>query len=299
MNLNTVGYWIIESLEGIKKNSKTFFTGLGIMLVVLIFIGGFYIMYLNANSFMGSLSASESKVYLFVDGLTDDDVTMILGDLYSIDGISNVEYLTTEQAYKRATEEMGISAKGYSAEDEVFPPSFVLTIEEKGNGDITPIKNAVYAIPKLHDAITSETGFETSETVIKLAISARVVSGTVLIILIVLGCLVMMNSIKLALYARRKEISIMKYVGATDSFTRAPFIIEGLIIAFIAAGIAIILIRVCYGGIISFTENFPFLYGFIVPLDKALLESSVILLIVSVIIGTVGSSLSISKYLDV
>ena len=299
MSLNTIGYWIIESFEGIKKNSKTFFIGLGTMFIVLSLIGGLYILYLNANSFMGSLSASESKVYLFVDGLTDDDVTMILGDLYSIDGISNVEYLTAEQAYIRATEEMGISAKGYTAEDEVFPPSFVLTIEEKGNGDIAPIRNAVYAIPKLHNAITSESGFETSETVIKVAISVRIVSLTLLILCIVLGCFIMMNSIKLALYARRKEISIMKYVGATDSFTRAPFIIEGLIIALIAAGITIFMVKLCYGGLIGLTENIPFLYDFIVPLNKVLLESSIILCIVSVIIGTLGSSLSINKYLDV
>ena len=108
----------------------------------------------------------------------------------------------------------------------------------------------------------------------------------------------MMNSIKLALYARRKEISIMKYVGATDRFTRAPFIIEGLIIALIAAVITLLLTNLIYGGILN-TESGVQLFSFLISKEEVLSQLSVLLLIVSVGIGTIGSAMSISKYLDV
>lgn len=108
----------------------------------------------------------------------------------------------------------------------------------------------------------------------------------------------MMNSIKLALYARRKEISIMKYVGATDTFTRAPFIIEGLIIALIAALITLIITNFTYEGIIHMTGNIQ-LFSFMVSKSDVLSSLTVLLIAVSVGIGTIGSAMSINKYLDV
>lgn len=297
MNLSTIGYWIIESIEGIGKNRKTFFTGLGTMIVVLCLIGSLYILYLNANSFMGDVKQDESKVNLYVKGLSNDDVTTILNQLYSIDGISDVEYISEEEAYERA-KEMNIDVEGIDPDEGVFSASFILTVEGTSDGNITPIKNSVYAIPTLYQAIHKADGFNEAEKTIKIAISVKIITITVLILFVVMGCFLMMNSIKLALYARRKEISIMKYVGATDTYARAPFIIEGLIIALLAAGITLILTNVVYGGILNATSEIQ-LFSFIVPMNEVLKSLSVLLILVSVGIGTIGSSMSISKYLDV
>lgn len=298
MSFSTIGYWIMESLEGIKKNSKTFFIGLGTMLAVLSLIGALYILYLNANSFMGDIKDDESKVNLYVQGLTDDDVTTILGELYSINGISNVEYISPEEAYEKAREQLGEEmVEGIDPSDGVFKASLVLTVDGTGNGDITPIRDGVHSITKLHEAISNEDGFEEAEKSVKIAISVKVITITILILVTIAGCFIMMNSIKLALYARRKEISIMKYVGATDTFTRAPFIIEGLIIALLAAGITLLITKVVYGGLLGIADNI--LFSFMIPMDEVFSSVSQLLLLVSIGIGTIGSSLSISKYLDV
>lgn len=298
MNIGTIGYWILESLEGIKKNSKTFFIGLGTMFVVLSLIGGLYVLYLNANSFMGDIKDDESKVNLYVQGLTEDDVTTILGELYSVKGISNVEYISSEQAYDRAYQMDPKMIEGIDRDEGVFKASFVLTIEGTGNGSIAPIKTEVYNISKLREAIANDDGFGEAEKSIKIAISVKIITITILILVTVMGCFIMMNSIKLALYARRKEISIMKYVGATDTFTRAPFIIEGLIIAVLAAGITLLVTKVIYSGLVGITSGVQ-LFSFIVPVKEVLSSASVLLLLVSIGIGTIGSSMSISKYLDV
>lgn len=298
MNISTIGYWIIESLEGIKKNSKTFFIGLGTMFVVLSLISGLYILYMNANSFMGDVKEDESKVNLYVEGLSEDDVTIILGQLYAIDGISNVEYISQEQAYEKAKAINPDMVEGIDPSEGVFKASFVLTVEGTKNGDVTPVRNAVYGITKLYEAVTNEDGFNEAETSIKVALSVKIITMTVLVLVTIMGCFIMMNSIKLALYARRKEISIMKYVGATDTFTRAPFIIEGLIIAIIAALITLFMIKIVYGSLLGFTDNLQ-LFDFMVPMDEILSSSTILLLLVSIGIGTIGSSMSINKYLDV
>lgn len=298
MNISTIGYWILESLEGIKKNSKTFLIGLGTMFVVLSLIGGLYVLYLNANSFMGDVKEDESKVNIYVQGLSNDEVTVILNELESIKGISNVEYIDERQAYEIARNLDPKMVEGIDPEEGVFKASFVLTVEGADNGDIAPVKNAVYGITRLHEAMTNSAGFGEAEKSIKIAISVKIITMTVLVLVTVMGCFIMMNSIKLALYARRKEISIMKYVGATDTFTRAPFIIEGLIIALLAAGLTLLVTKIVYGGLINITSGVQ-LFNFMVPVDEVLSSTSILLLLVSIGIGTIGSSMSISKYLDV
>ena len=212
---------------------------------------------------------------------------------------SDVEYISPEEAYEKAKEQLGEEMiDGIDPSDGVFKASFVLTVDGTGNGDITPIRNGVHAITRLHDAIANEDGFEEAEKSVKIAISVKVITITILILVTIAGCFIMMNSIKLALYARRKEISIMKYVGATDTFTRAPFIIEGLIIALIAAGITLMLTKVVYGGLLGIADS-SMLFSFMIPMNEIFSSVSQLLLLVSIGIGTIGSSMSISKYLDV
>ena len=182
MNIGTIGYWILESFEGIKKNSKTFLIGLGTMLIVLSLIGSLYIVYKNAISFMGDIQEDESKVNLYVEGLSDDEVTSILVELKNIVGVSNVEYISSEQAFDIAKNEMNIDVEGYEKDESFFPASFVLTVDEVQNGNMTPLKTSVYAIPRLAKAITDDNGFEEASRVIKIAISVRIISITLLIL---------------------------------------------------------------------------------------------------------------------
>lgn len=298
MSINTIGYWFLESLEGIKKNRKTFFIGLGTMIAVLCIIGALYILQINANSFMGSVNEDESKVNLYVQGLSPDDVTVILGQLETIEGVSKVDYIDERQAYERAREMDPKIVEGITPEEGVFKPSFILTIEGRENGNVAPIQSEVLSIERLKQAITKSDGFNEAEKSIKIAKTIEVVSITVLFLITVLGCFLMMNSIKLALYARRKEISIMKYVGATDTFTRAPFIIEGLIIAILAAGITLLFASLVYSGLLN-TANGVQLFNFLVSKEEVITSLSKLLLIVSIGIGTIGSAMSINKYLDV
>lgn len=298
MSLGTIGYWIIESLEGIKKNSKTFFVGLGTMIIVLCLIGGLYVVYLNANSFMGDIKQNESKVNLYVKDLEENDVSSILTRLYGIDGISDVTYISEKEAYEIAKEKMGEEMVEGIEPEGVFPASFVITIEGTGSGSIAPIKNQVYAISKLYQSLIGDDGFGQAEITIKIAISVKAITITILTLCTILGCSLMMNSIKLALYARRKEIEIMKYVGATDRYVRAPFIIEGLIIAIIAAICTMIITNIIYGGVINAVGK-GILFDFLVAKEEVLSSLWILLFAVSIGIGTIGSSMSINKYLDV
>mgnify|MGYP003309112981 CR=1 FL=1 len=117
-----------------------------------------------------------------------------------------------------------------------------------------------------------------------------------LILTIVSACFIMMNSIKLMLYARRKEISIMKYVGATDGFIRFPFIVEGMIIGLLGAAISTVIVGLSYTSLYNNLQTNEFS---IVPFGSIVQSLIIIYVVLGVGIGIIGSTVSIKKYLDV
>ena len=143
---------------------------------------------------------------------------------------------------------------------------------------------------------------KTISALISLANGIRIVSGVILVLLIVISIFIIANTIKLTVHSRRKEISIMKYVGATNNFIRWPFIVEGIIIGIIAALLSILILGVGYNfaiekiqtsaltNVISFSLlTFSDMFGLVIT----------VYLLLGSVIGVLGSVISMRKYLEV
>ena len=143
---------------------------------------------------------------------------------------------------------------------------------------------------------------ETINGLVAIANGVRIVSAVILTLLILISIFIIANTIKLTVHARRKEISIMKYVGATDSFIRWPFIIEGIIIGIMAALISILVLGIAYSLIANGMSSSVLLN----KMGMSLLSFSdmitllvIVYLILGIGIGALGSSISMRKYLQV
>ena len=147
---------------------------------------------------------------------------------------------------------------------------------------------------------------ESSDTTIKglvaIANAVRIVSVVILTLLILISIFIIANTIKLTVHARRKEISIMKYVGATDSFIRWPFVIEGIIIGIVAAIISIVILGIAYSLVTNAISDSVLLN----KMGMTLLGFSDMLSLLVIVylglgigIGTLGSVISMRKYLQV
>ena len=149
-------------------------------------------------------------------------------------------------------------------------------------------------------SITSQDN--TINNLVKIANGIKIVSIVVLSLLVIISIFIIANTIKLTVHARRKEISIMKYVGATDSFIRWPFIIEGIIIGIIAAIISLAVLGLAYNLIISKLGNSAVLAKIGMSL-LSFADISTLLVIVYLVlgigIGALGSTISMRKYLKV
>jgi cell division transport system permease protein len=130
----------------------------------------------------------------------------------------------------------------------------------------------------------------------------RIVTGVILIVLIFISIFIIANTIKLTVHARRKEISIMKYVGATNSFIRTPFMIEGIIIGIVSSAISLGLVGALYNWCtIKMAQSETMQTIGINMLQFKDLFSSILIvyIILGVGIGIIGSRVSMRKYLDV
>ena len=157
-------------------------------------------------------------------------------------------------------------------------------------------------ISKLENVKEITSSNETVTTLIDLANGIKIVTGVILVLLIVISIFIIANTIKLTVHARRKEISIMKYVGATNGFIRWPFIVEGMIIGIISSAISILIVAVAYNFIAEQMVNSQFMKMVGVSLvGFSDMFSSIIFvyMLLGIGIGAIGSIISMRKYLKV
>ena len=187
--------------------------------------------------------------------------------------------------------------EGYEGENNIFPASYVVTLT-----DLTLTETVQDKIASMENVKRITSSNSTISTLIQIANGVKIAIGVIFIILLFIAVTIISNTIRLTVYARRKEISIMKYVGATNSFIRWPFIVEGIIIGLIASLITLGLVAVLYDMIITEIEASAILQTMGITLLQfvELVESiAIVYVILGVFVGIVGSSISMKKYLEV
>ncbi len=295
MNINTISYWIAEAASSLIKNKKIVITGVVTMVLALFFISFLYVAYVSANSLMDVIKDSQGKIEVFLQDIDEAQTENVKNTIMSVPGVDSVQYISKEEAKERAKERVpaGITT---GVPDDIYPASFIVTINKLD--DAEKIARSFREIEGVGEEDNDIMVNENSGLISKIVITIKVVSVTIFILAVVAACFIMMNSIKLMLYSRRREISIMKYVGATDTFTKAPFVIEALMISLISAVIVIAITGMLCNSLTDLSTNAP-MFSFLKFSDESMSTLTVILLVLSAFIGTVGSSASISKYLDV
>lgn len=296
MRFNVFSYLIGEGLSNIFKNKKSTISSLMIMCATMIVFGLFFVIGENINSFVANVAEAQG-ISVFLDiNVTDTQIEEVGNEILSIDGVKNVEYVSQEEAYEIMKERMGEDAvEGYDA--TAFPVSYLVTLTDLELNE--EIQDAISQIENVDDIESSN---QTIAQIIRLARGVRIVTAVILALLIIISISIIANTIKLTVHARRKEISIMKYVGATNSFIRWPFLVEGIILGIVAGIISVILIGSAYTYIANQMSNSDFMLtlGWRMLSFKEMFN--LILLVYLAIgagIGAIGSTISMRKYLEV
>ena len=300
MKYNILGYLVGEGFSNVLKNKKSTGASLMIMCATMIIFGIFLILGENINHFVKEIESAQGIQVFIKNEATQEQIEDLEQKIRKIDGVSKTEFVSKEAALNQMKERFGDKKdllEGYEGENNIFTASYIVSLTDLKLSKTVQDQILTFDMVK---KITSKD--ETVNTLINIANVVKIGTVALLILLIMISIFIIANTIKLTVHARRKEISIMKYVGATNGFIRWPFIVEGMIIGVLASALSIIIIGIAYTLMAEQLVNIPFMK----VINLSLLSfsdmfNSIIFVYMSlgIGIGALGSVISMRKYLKV
>lgn len=294
MTTNT--YLIKEGYENLKKHgSKTFSTMLIICATMLV-LGIFMILFTNVNKNVETVKVEQGIQAFIEDTATDADIEYIKDAIKKIDGVGEIRYISKDEAYEDAKNVFKDQEYFLEGLDKVqiFPASYVVKF-----ADIEKADNIKSQIEKIDGIYKVKYNSSTINAVISISKIANIFLLGIGVVLLVVSIFIISNTIKLAVYSNKREIFIMRYIGATNKFIKKPFVIEGAIMGIVSALISFMLISIAYVVIyarIPKVGSSLGVFGFI-PYTSLWWMILAIYIILGLFIGILGSSISIKKYL--
>lgn len=294
MTTNT--YLIKEGYENLKKHgSKTFSTMLIICATMLV-LGIFIVLFTNVNKNVETVKVEQGIQAFIEDTATESDIEYIKDAIQKIEGVGEIQYIDKDMAYEDAKNVFKDQEYFLEGLDKVqiFPASYVVKF-----ADIEQANNIKTAIEKIDGIYKVKYNSSTINAVISISRIANIFLLGIGAVLLVVSIFIISNTIKLAVYSNKREIFIMRYIGATNKFIKKPFIIEGAIMGIVSALISFMLISIAYVVIYARIPKIGSslgVFGFI-PYTKLWLPILVIYVVLGLFIGILGSSISIKKYL--
>ena len=296
MKINTINYFIGDAFKSLRRNKTISIASIITVLITFVVLGIFSLVAQNANlAIEGVQSKVELKVYL------NDDVKLIDKreievKLREQDGVKSVEFESKEDAYNNFSDSMGESSgilQGYTIDNNPFPESYIVSLEDPSYAE--DITNAVEEMEGVESVSDQQELINTVQNVVK---GIRIVGAVLFVVLIGVSIFLIMNTTKLTVYSRRREVGIMKFVGATDWFIRWPFIIEGMVIALMGAVLSTVVVFFMYKATIGVIASKMLMVKLVAPtyVFVSLLWKFVLS---SIVIGGFASFTALRKFLVV
>ncbi len=297
MRYNVIGYFLTEGFRNVFKNKKSTISCLGVMCATMLMFGAFFAIGKNITNMVENLEDAQAIQVFFTTDTPEEEIVALKDSILSIEGVASATRKTKQDAYNEIKESLDNPKVMDGMEPDFMEDSYVITLTN------LELNNSVQEqLKKLPHYSTAYSSNETITTLAYLSKIIRAITGIILVILIFISTFIIANTIKLTVHARRKEISIMKYVGATDGFIRTPFMIEGIIIGMVSSIISLGLVGVIYNWCaikVSQSETLR-VVGFYMLNFKELLNGILIVyILLGVGIGIIGSRISMKKYLEV
>ena len=295
MKLRTGEYFIQEVFRSLRRNNWMSFASIGTVAVSLFVLGVFLILVLNMNR-MASMLESQVQISVYLqDDVKKSDRIDLQSDIEKMQGIDTVKFVDKDEAKERLSERLGdqkylLDALG---DKNPLPDSFEVTVK-------TPemVETAAKAIERMEGVESAKYGQDVVEHLFDITRLMRIFGLVLMLMLAGATIFIISNTIRLTVFARRKEIAIMKYVGATDWFIRWPFLMEGIVLGCIGGILSAIALRSFYAAMAAKIYNtlafFP-----LMPQYPFMNYVTVAIIISGMLIGAIGSAFSLKRFLEV
>lgn len=295
MKLRTGEYFTQEVFRSLKRNNWMSFASVGTVAVSLFVLGVFLILVLNMNRLAATLESQvQISVYL-QDDIKQADREDLQQDIAHMQGIESIRYVSRDEAKARLADRLGdqkylLDALG---DKNPLPDSFELTVVHPDM-----VETAAKAIEHMNGVESAKYGQDVVEHLFDITRLMRIFGVALMVLLAGATIFIISNTIRLTVFARRKEIAIMKYVGATDWFIRWPFLIEGVVLGFVGGILAAVALRSFYAAMAAKIYNtlafFP-----LMPQYPFMNYVTVTIILSGMVVGAIGSTISLKRFLKV
>lgn len=301
MRASNVSYLVKKGISSVWKNFVMSFASFSILLVSLLQISVAVLVMMNVNIIMGNIEDTNQIIVYVKDGVSESTVSHI-GDVLNNNGdLTDIEYISKEEAEKEFIETyLGEYAELMEyLESNPMPEAYKVRVT-----DVEKIRPIVAAIGTLEGVEKVRAPYDFADALVNIRNTFSIIVIAVLLTLVLVSIVIISNTIRTSVFARRSEITIMKYVGATNGFIKLPFFVEGMFVGILAGAAAWGLAWFIYDSIFSlFTGNFTLweMFGFfnLIPFESVNWTVLAINCGAGALLGAVGTIISMGKYLKV
>lgn len=288
-----LSYFLGQSFKGLWRNGIMTIASIMVLVSCLVVMGSFWLLLQNIDTNLEQLGLL-NEIVVFIDAKkTDEEVAEIGSQIRALDNVADVTFVSKEQALEEERERYAEYTDIYNmvAEDNPLRDSFVIKYIDNAK-----VATLDYQVGQIDGVARVNDRLDIAVTIEKLKSGISMVLIWFMVILFVVSIFVIINTIKLAVHSRRTEITIMRYIGATDWFVILPFIFEGILIGLVSSGLAYLIEWYMYGYVVTMIgDNFNMLT--ILSFDDIRATLAIAFVGIGVVTGIIGSTISTRRYL--
>ncbi len=302
MRISTFFYTIRQGLKNIWKNKLFSLASIATMTACIFLFGIFYMIVTNFQSMVKEAESGVAVTVFFDEGTTQEQIDEIGQQIQARPEVAAVEYVSADDAWESFKK---VYFEGNESVAESFAGDNPLVNESSYSiymNDVSMQQSLVDYLQSLDGIRKVNQSAAVANTLTDFNKLIGYISAGIIIILLGVAVFLISNTITVGISVRREEIAIMKLIGATDYFVRAPFVVEGIVIGLIGAAIPLGILYTMYGRVIEYIgENFTFISNMMkfLPVNEVFHTLVPVALILGVGIGFIGSRITIRKHLKV
>lgn len=301
MKVSGLKYLAGQGVENIWKNRMMAFASFCVLLVSLLLVGVATLFYINISSMVGGIEDKNEIIVYLNEDTTEEQISVLKGQLSQIDNVADVNFYSKEESF----EDLKASMNDYQmlfdflGDDNPLVDAYRLRVK-----DIDRIEDTIVQIETLDHIYSIRAPMDFVNLLMELRRIITVVCSVIIVALIIISVVIIANTTKASVFARRSEIQIMKYVGATNAFIRIPFFVEGMVTGFLAGCVAFVITWVSYDSLVNLVTQQTDIVSVIgrnsiMSFGQVAGVVAVAYIGIGVLFGALGSVLSMRKHLNV
>lgn len=297
MTASSLRYLFKEGIRNTWTNRMMSIASICVLMSCLVLIGCASMIFLNIESLLGRIEEENVVMVYIEDGTTDADITAMGETIKAIDNVKGIEFVAKETAWEEQLATMEEAQREFFTEissDIPLPDAYKVTVD-----DLSYFDSTIDQIKQLDHIDTIRENKDLAKKLVTIRHGIEVIAIVIIAVLLAISVFIIQNTIKLTVYSRRLEISIMKSVGATNSFVRLPFVVEGMILGIISGVVSLGVVWAFYEFAINQFRDLLISLGLeaLKFADYALPMLGAFVLI-GIITGVGGALLSMGRYLN-